>query len=43
MFQLIVENVPGVAKSLMKTSMTGQEIVTNVQNVVKPVMINTHG
>jgi hypothetical protein len=43
MCQRIVENVPGAVQSLVKTGMTGQQIVTNVQNVVKPVKINTHG
>jgi hypothetical protein len=43
MCQPIVENVPGVVQSLVKTGMTGHKIVTNVQNAVKPVKINTHG
>jgi hypothetical protein len=29
-YQRIVENVPGVVQSLVKTGMTGQKIVTNV-------------
>jgi hypothetical protein len=43
MCQRIAENVPGVVQSLVKTGMTGQQIVTNVLNVVKSVKINTHG
>lgn len=43
MFLQIAENVQGVVSHLMKTCMTGQQIVTNVRYAVKHVKIITPG
>jgi hypothetical protein len=41
--QLIAENVPGAERYYLVISMTGQKIVTAVQNVAKLLKTSTHG